>query len=150
MLSARLRALRVFSVSAVVPHADRHRVSHRRYRVLPTDIDLNLHLTNSRYFQLMDIGRLDLLMLAGALARVREGYGFVAAEVSCSFRRELPLWQAFSVRSEMVARDRKALKVEQRFLVGDREHALGHVTMLLLRHGKVVEPEPLLGLLPAG
>ena len=35
--------------------------SQLRFTVFPTDCDLNLHLTNSRYLSFMDLGRTHLL-----------------------------------------------------------------------------------------
>ncbi|MCC8539413.1 thioesterase family protein, partial [Xanthomonas codiaei] len=40
-------------------------VSQLRFRVLPTDIDTNLHMTNGRYWTIFDLGRLDLVMRTG-------------------------------------------------------------------------------------
>lgn len=38
------------------------------FRVLPTDLDVNLHMNNARYLSVMDLGRLDLLVRAGLFA----------------------------------------------------------------------------------
>ncbi|WP_375731226.1 thioesterase family protein, partial [Azospirillum sp. B506] len=52
-----------------------------RFRVWPTDLDLNLHMTNARYFSVMDLGRTDLAIRVGlgpaicAIAGNRAGRG---------------------------------------------------------------------------
>jgi acyl-CoA thioesterase FadM len=38
-----------------------------RFWVFPTDLDINLHMTNARYLSFMDLGRIDLLLCAGML-----------------------------------------------------------------------------------
>ena len=37
------------------------------FRVLPGDLDVNVHLNNGRYLALMDLGRFDLLIRGGLL-----------------------------------------------------------------------------------
>ena len=32
------------------------------FRVMPTDCDLNMHMTNARYFSFMDLGRVDVML----------------------------------------------------------------------------------------
>ncbi len=44
-------------------------VSRLNFRVLPNDIDSNLHMTNGRYRTIFDLGRLDLVFRMG-LGRV--------------------------------------------------------------------------------
>ncbi|MDG2319333.1 MAG: hypothetical protein P8L79_03640 [Rhodospirillaceae bacterium] len=41
-------------------------VSCVSFRVLPTDLDVNFHLTNARYFSFMDLSRVDHLIRTGA------------------------------------------------------------------------------------
>lgn len=36
-------------------------VSRLQFRVLPNDLDSNLHMTNGRYWNIFDLGRLDLM-----------------------------------------------------------------------------------------
>lgn len=37
-------------------------VSRLPFRVLPNDLDSNLHMTNGRYWNIFDLGRLDLIL----------------------------------------------------------------------------------------
>ena len=45
--------------------------SHLSFRVLPTDLDVNMHLTNSRYFSFMDLSRVDHMIRNGAWKHIR-------------------------------------------------------------------------------
>lgn len=152
MLTGRLRALGVAGRALLAP---RSTVSTLSFRVLPTDVDLNVHLTNSRYPQLMDMGRLDLLTRGRVLGRMmREGARPMAVEVHLRFLRELPLGARFRLHTRLTGTDRKAVVFEQRFLSGPSadpvEHAVGTVKVLVVQDG-VVRPEPWLGtLLPDG
>lgn len=145
MLSGRLRALGVLAAALPAPRAT---VSRLEFRVWPTDVDLNVHLTNSRYPQLMDLGRLDLLVRSGVLGRMLlTDARPIAVETGVVFQRELRLGALFSLETRAVGRDRKAVVFEQRFLVKDDAHAVGRVKVLVVRRGKVIEPKLLAGLL---
>ena len=49
-------------------------------RVLPTDIDIAMHVNNGMYFSLMDLGRFDLMVRSGVWKRMRRrGWNPVAA-----------------------------------------------------------------------
>ena len=44
--------------------------SEVRLRVWPSDLDFNLHMNNGRYFTVMDLGRIDLMIRIGAFLLV--------------------------------------------------------------------------------
>ena len=45
--------------------ADFDNLSRMRMCVLPNDLDLNLHMNNSRYYGLLDLGKVDLMIRSG-------------------------------------------------------------------------------------
>ena len=45
--------------------------SRLSFRVLPNDLDLNLHMNNGRYLTFMDLGRVHLMVQGGLMAHVR-------------------------------------------------------------------------------
>lgn len=138
MITGRLRALLVLGAALRAPSA---KVSRLPMRVRITDVDLNVHLTNARYPQLMDLGRLDWLVRAGlGRAMVAERFRAIAVEVRTEFRRELRLGQAFVLDTRVVGFDRKAVVFEQRFLVDGAVWALGTVKVLCVADGTVVAP----------
>ena len=65
MIPAVARGMRHDRIAATEPLAS-------RFRVLPHDIDINLHLNNGRYLQLMDVNRVEWLMRTGVLDFVRK------------------------------------------------------------------------------
>jgi acyl-CoA thioesterase FadM len=95
-----------------------HDVGRTPFRVLPTDIDVLGHMNNGVYFSIMDLGRMDLMIRAGAWAKLT-AYGFfpVATNETITFRKSLELWQRFELESRIVGYDDKAVFVEQRFVV---------------------------------
>lgn len=140
LLSSRLRALRAL-VGALLARSAAP-VSRLRFRVQPWDVDLNVHLTNGRYPQLMDAGRLDLFVRSGLVgplwrARVRP----ILVEQHLVFHQELPLGATFTVETQATGTHRKAIVMRQRFLRGGRVHAEATVHVVLLGARGVVSPE---------
>lgn len=147
LLSSRLRGLRALLDGLVRPRRESSTLS---FRVQPWDVDLNVHLTNGRYPQLMDAGRIHLLTTTGlGLAMARAGLRPIAVELRLVFRKELGLGQAFTLHTAITGRDRKALVFTQRFLVGDVAHAVGTVHVVLVGGRGVVDPDVLGDHLPA-
>jgi acyl-CoA thioesterase FadM len=86
-------------------------------RVLPTDLDLNLHLNNGRYLTLMDLGRVDLIVRMGVVGELRRRrWNPVIASLTVRFRRSLGLWQTFAIHTRLVCWDERWFYMEQRFV----------------------------------
>ncbi len=77
-------------------------------RVLPSDIDVALHMNNGVYFSHFDLGRLRHLRAAG-LFRVmrRRGWSMVASTETIAFRKSLVLWARYQVTTEVLGVDAK-------------------------------------------
>ena len=95
-----------------------HEVGRTDFHVLPTDLDVLGHMNNGVYFSIMDLGRMDLMIRAGAWAKLTaNGFYPVATNETISFRKSLQPWQRFTLESRIVGYDDKAVFVEQRFVV---------------------------------
>jgi acyl-CoA thioesterase FadM len=95
-------------------------------RVVPTDLDTLGHVNNGIYLSLMDLGRMDLLIRAGAWKRLSAlGYYPVVASETISFRKSLQPRQRFTLQSRVVGYDEKSVYVEQRFVANDEIYATG-------------------------
>lgn len=88
-----------------------------RFSVWPTDLDVLRHMNNGRYFSIMDLGRVDLLIRSGMLRLIRQaGYWPVIAAETIRFRRSLKLFERFDVETRVIGWDEKAFLMQQRFL----------------------------------
>ncbi len=99
-------------------------VSTLDFRVLPHDLDLSMHMNNGRYLQIMDLGRLDLLMRSGLGGAVwRNGWTPVANAAAVRFRRELRLFDSYRLETRVVGWQEQAVLIEQTFVFtsGERE-----------------------------
>ncbi|MHC8366421.1 thioesterase family protein [Pseudomonas sp. ZT5P21] len=107
-----------------------------RLRVWPTDLDLNRHVTNGRYFTLADLGRMDYVLRSGAFrVALRHKAVPIVGDTWGKFRRELKLFEAFDIHTRMLGWDSKWSFMEHRFVSNGR--VVGVVVMRgLFRAGK--------------
>lgn len=130
-------------------------VSRIRMRVVPSDLDILGHMNNGVYLSYMDLGRMDLVMRAGAWDIFRErGWAPVAASETMSFRRSLKLWQRFELQTRIVGYDAKAAFMQQRFVVDGEIYAEGVVRGRFVKKTggtvSMAELGEVLGIDPAG
>jgi acyl-CoA thioesterase FadM len=118
------------------------------FRVWPSDLDLFGHLTNSRYFALMDLGRTDFIARSGILGDLRcRGWYPVVVEESMQFRRSLNPFQSFKLKTQITGYDERHILMRQTFLLDDQVAALGVVRARFLgKNGQRVSPQQVLEL----
>ncbi len=113
----------------------------RPFLVLPTDCDFNLHLTNGRYFSLLDVARIEHLArmkLLGPLLRRRWLPVLNATEIT--FIRPLPPLRRFDITTRIVTWDEKYLYLEQHFETPGTLHAVSLARAAFLHRGELVPP----------
>ena len=120
-------------------------------RVLPTDLDLLMHVNNGVYFSFMDFGRWDMIFRNGVYdLSLRKGWYSVVAGETIRFRRSLKLWQKFSIETKVLGHDEKNFFIRQRFYRKGELMAAGLVRVSFLkRTGGRVMPSEVLGELKA-
>ena len=102
------------------------------FRVLPTDLDFNLHMNNARYLSLMDLGRVDLLNRMGLLRLAFRGRWLpVLGAVSIRFHRPLRPLARFELSTRILGWDDKWFYLEQRFERAGKPVATAHVKGLV-------------------
>lgn len=111
------------------------------FRVWPTDLDFNLHMTNARYFSLMDLGRVDLMVRVGLGPHIlRNRWQPVIGAANVRFRRSLRPLQRFSLVSRVLCWDEKYLFIEHRIEADGTLAALAVVQGAFVARGAVVPP----------
>jgi acyl-CoA thioesterase FadM len=120
-----------------------------RFRVLPTDLDVNRHMNNGRYLSIADLGRLELLRASGLWRSIRrQGWYPVVASSTITFRRSLAPWQRFDVESRILGVDERNFYTEQRFVVKGEIYARLFVRGRMLKDaGGHVRMDELIGIL---
>ncbi|MFH0341531.1 MAG: thioesterase family protein [Chromatiales bacterium] len=93
-----------------------HQEVKKHFRVLPTDLDVNGHMTNSRYLAIMDLASLELLVRAGLLKRVlKKRWRPVLGGTLTSHRRALKPFDRYTVQTQAIYWDQCWSYLEHRF-----------------------------------
>jgi acyl-CoA thioesterase FadM len=89
--------------------------SRVRLRVLPNDLDLNLHMNNGRYLTVMDLGRIDFLIRAGSPRLfLRNRWQPLIGGTIIRYRFGLRAFERFEVATRILCWDEKWFYFEQR------------------------------------
>ncbi|MBP2304394.1 thioesterase [Azospirillum melinis] len=119
-----------------------------RFRVWPTDLDINLHMTNARYFSVMDLGRTDLMIRVGlGPAILRNRWQPVLGGATIRYRRSLRPFQRFTLVSRVLCWDDKYIFIEHRMETRGGLAALAVVQGAFLGAKGVVTPAEVLAAL---
>ncbi len=86
------------------------------FRVWPTDLDVLMHMNNSKFLALMDIGRMDLMYRSGVWKKISaQGWYPVVAGQTISYFSSLNPGKAFEIRTQLLGLDEKWVYLEQKF-----------------------------------
>ena len=110
------------------------------FRVLPNDLDTNLHMNNGRYLTIMDIGRTDALIRSGLIKKVfSEKWMPVIAAVSMIYRRSLTPFEKYRLETHLIGWDERWIYMEQTFIRKNGDIAArGYVKATFLKNGQRV------------
>lgn len=112
------------------------------FRVWPTDLDINMHMTNSRYLALMDLGRTNLIFQSGLMAFLRrEKLAPVIAGSLVRFRRPLKLFEKITLTTQVIGWDAKWIFIDQRVMRGGELACQAMVKAVFLSKAGSVAPE---------
>ncbi|MGB8517585.1 MAG: thioesterase family protein [Gallionella sp.] len=101
-------------------------VSELSLRVLPNDLDVNLHMNNGRYLTICDLNRVDLFIRSGLMkAMFKRGWIPVIAEHTMSYKRPLNLLQRYEVKLQVTHYDEKYFHMQHAFIRAGRVVAEG-------------------------
>jgi len=129
------------ALRALSRRRDEPLVSRLRRRVTPCQIDINLHMNQAAYAQMIELGRIDWALRSGALQHCRDqGIHPVVAEQTIVYRRELRPGTAYELDTRAVGVDGRLLVLESHLVVGGRVHATGTVKMIFVGSDGVLAP----------
>lgn len=79
-----------------------------KLRVLPNDLDINLHVNNGRYLTLCDLNRIDLFIRTGlAKVMIKRGWIPIVAEHTMVYKKPLKVFQRFEMKLSLTHWDEK-------------------------------------------
>ncbi|MCG9698105.1 thioesterase family protein [Shewanella sp. Isolate11] len=109
------------------------------YRALPSDCDINFHLTNSRYPAFMDLARTYMLAEMGLLSRfIKLKWMPIVNAVEFTYIRDIKPLRKFEIESKVVGWDEKYFYIEQRFVSENTLHCIVHVRGVFICRRKQV------------
>ncbi|MCG9728971.1 thioesterase family protein [Shewanella sp. Isolate13] len=119
--------------------------SRLAYRALPTDCDINFHLTNSRYPAFMDLARTYMMAEMGFLKRfLKLGWMPIVNAAEFTYIRDIKPFAKFEIETKLVGWDEKYFYIEQRFVSERGLHCIAHVRGVFVCKGKQVAIETML------
>lgn len=87
-----------------------------RFRCWPNDIDPYLHMNNGRFLTIMDLGRSDLTIRSGLFKIFRRNSWWpVVGAVTIRYKRSIPAFARFTLRTRVVGWDERGIYMEQVF-----------------------------------
>jgi len=121
------------------------------FRVMPADIDINLHMNNARYLAMMDLGRWDFILRTGFWRHVlRDKMQPVIGGAVVRFRRPLRPFQPFVLRTRQITWDERWLYLEQDIESEGRLVCSAQVRAAFLQGNRTVPPGSVAALVGAG
>ena len=112
------------------------------HRAWPTDTDIFGELNNGRILTLFEMGRWEMTMRMG-LGRLvlREGFGFAVAGVSVRYRRRIPTWSRYHMKTRLLGWDERFMYVDQSMWRGDEACSQLLLRAAFMHKGKSVAPQ---------
>jgi len=115
-------------------------------RVLPNDLDINMHMNNGRYLTICDLSRVDMFIRTGlAKTMYLEGWMPVISEHTMKYKKPLKPFQRYVVTMEIVGWNEKSFHMKHIFLVNDRVVAEGTSIGCVISKNGVLSPEQVIG-----
>jgi acyl-CoA thioesterase FadM len=140
-----LRVARVLAGVLVKPKLRLEDGSELRLRVWPNDVDVYPEMNNGRYWTIMDLGRYDLAARTGLMRMAhKKGWFFVVAGGSIRYRRRLPPFGRFRLKTSLAGHDGRWFYFVQEFVRGGRTAAQAVVRAGLRTKKEMVPSEAVL------
>lgn len=106
------------------------------FRVWPLDCDINLHLTNARYFSFCDLSRIYFMGQTGILFKmIKRKWLPIAQSQEITYLKAIQPFQKVEVQTRLSYWDSKYWYIEHKFMVGDQLCAVLQVRGVFV-HGR--------------
>lgn len=95
-------------------------------RVLPNDLDINMHMNNGRYLTICDLSRVDMFIRTGlGKTMLKQNWMPIITEHTMQYKKALKVFQKYKVTMDVTGWDERSFDMVHTFLVGDRVVAEG-------------------------
>jgi len=115
------------------------------FKVMPSDCDINMHLTNSRYLAFMDLARTWMTEEIGLFKVVMKRRWFpIVNATAITYIRDIKPFESFKVSTQLVGWDHKYFYIEQKFTTDRGLHAIAYVRGVFKSKKGIVSVEDML------
>jgi len=115
-----------------------------KFYVLPNDLDFNMHMNNGRYNNIMDLGRIDIMLRTGLARLLRKKRWFgILGSIQTKYRRPLKLFQTYELHSQVIYWDEKWVWIEQEIYSNKKLIANALIQTLIRAKGENISVERL-------
>jgi len=95
-------------------------------RVLPNDLDINMHMNNGRYLTICDLTRVDMFIRTGlAKTMLKQKWMPIITEHTMIYKKALKPFQRYHVKMDVTSWDERTFHMLHTFIVADRIVAEG-------------------------
>lgn len=113
--------------------------SEVHFHVWPNDLDLNMHMTNSRYLSVTDLARIDRIVRQGIFTHlIKRKLATVLGASYIRFRQSLNMFQRYTIKTRLIGIDEKWFYIEHRFTSKGKLVAFSIVKGLFIENGKSI------------
>lgn len=118
------------------------------FRVLPTDCDINFHMTNSRYLSFLDLGRIYLVGSKKNLLKTvfKERWQPVVTGVDIKYIKAIKPFAKVRLKTRLMTWDERNIYMEQRFIIRGKTQAIALVQGAFIKKGRRVPMQQILSL----
>lgn len=125
-------------------------VSSLHLRVLPNDLDVNMHMNNGRYLTICDLNRVDLFIRTGLFkSMLKRKWAPIIAEHTMTYRKPLRCFASFEVTMTLESWDEKYFYMTHTFRRGEVVVAQGTSRGAVRSKAGVVPPAEVLAAVEA-
>jgi acyl-CoA thioesterase FadM len=111
-------------------------------RMMPNDLDINLHVTNGRYLTLCDLTRVDFFVRSGIAAlMLKHKWSPIIAEHTMTYLRPIKVFTKIDIHMEITHFDEKYFYCSHHFYKGDKLMAKGTSKALVISKSGSLTPQ---------
>lgn len=112
-------------------------ICETQFRVGLFDLDLNFHMNNGRFFSVMDLGRLDLMLKTKKLfSFFRQGYYPLVLSETMGFKKSLQLFDHYTLQTKVECWDDKFFYFTQKFIKNNETYSSASVRVCFKQRGR--------------
>ena len=124
------------------PIKDVNEVTSHKFRVLPIDLDVYMHMNHAKYLNYLEAARWDLQVRSGFLRlALKNKWIGPLGHVQIDYYRPLVFFQEFEIKTQFVAFEEKWLYIVQRIWSNDKEVARALVRSTIRKGRLNIPPE---------